>query len=85
MAAGVPVVATAVGGTTEVVVQGETGLLVPPADPVAMADAIATLLRDPSLCRQFGAAGRKRVEQYFSIDHTVAKTVDLYEKLLGKK
>lgn len=85
MAAGLPVVATAVGGTTEVVVPGETGLLVPPADPTALAQAMVTLLTDPALCHRFGLAGRKRVEQQFSIEQTVAKTVALYEKLFYEK
>jgi len=85
MAAGLPVVATGVGGTTEVVVQDETGFLVPAADPDAMAKAIVTLLRDPTLCRRMGEAGRRRVEQHFSIQQTVAKTVGLYENLLNEK
>ncbi len=85
MAAGLPVIATGVGGTTEVVVQDETGLLVPAADPTALAKAIATLLSDPALCRRMGAAGRQRAEQHFSIEQTVGKTVGLYEKLLDEK
>jgi glycosyltransferase involved in cell wall biosynthesis len=65
MAVGVPIVATAVGGTPEIVVEGETGLLVPPRDPVAMADAMLRLLESPPLAEAFGRAGRARVEAHF--------------------
>ena len=65
MAVGLPVVATAVGGTPEVVVQGETGLLVPPRDPVALADAMLKLMADPGLAEAFGRAGRARAERDF--------------------
>ena len=85
MAAGLPVVATAVGGTTEVVVPGATGLLVPPAEPTALAQALTTLLQDPALCQRFGVAGRQRVEQHFAIEKMVAQTVALYEMLLSEK
>src|SRR4029077_1011946 len=57
-----PVVATAAPGTTEVVVDGETGLLVPVKTPTALAKAIRAVLRDPSLARRLGEAGRTRVE-----------------------
>jgi glycosyltransferase involved in cell wall biosynthesis len=85
MAAGLPVVATAAGGTPEVVVDGETGLLVPPGDVTALAEAIERLLRDPGLRRKMGEAGRKRVEGHFTIEQTVAQTVALYETLLRQK
>ncbi len=85
MAVGLPVVATAVGGTPEVVVDGETGLLVPPRDPAALAQAIERLLCDPSLRRRMGEAGRKRVESHFTIEQTIAQTVALYEALLREK
>ncbi|MBX3011955.1 MAG: GT4 family glycosyltransferase PelF [Caldilineaceae bacterium] len=85
MAVGLPVVATAVGGTPEVVVPGETGYLVPPADPPALAQALLRFCHDPALCQRLGAAGRQRVEQHFSIEQNVAQTVALYEKLLRLK
>jgi glycosyltransferase involved in cell wall biosynthesis len=71
MASGVPVVATAVGGIPECVLPGETGLLVPPRDSSALADAVVKLLRDPPLRRALGAAGRRRVQTHFSPDSQV--------------
>jgi glycosyltransferase involved in cell wall biosynthesis len=71
MAAGLPVVASAVSGLREVVRDGETGILVPPADPGRLADAILQLLRDPVLRVRMGAAGRARAESY-----SVARMVD---------
>jgi glycosyltransferase involved in cell wall biosynthesis len=65
-AAGVPVVATAVGGTPEVVVNGRTGFLVPVEDPVRLADRIGDLLTRPEWARAFGAAARRHVEEHFS-------------------
>lgn len=63
MAASVPVVATRVGGTPEVVIDGVTGLLVPPEDPTALAAALRRLLDEPLLAQRLGAAGRARLEQ----------------------
>ncbi|MCD4738727.1 MAG: glycosyltransferase [Anaerolineae bacterium] len=85
MAAGLPIVATAVGGTPEVVVDGVTGLLVPPRDPDALTQAITRLLRDPDLRRKMGRAGRERVQQHFSVERMVQQTQSLYEQLLAKK
>ncbi len=85
MAAGRPVVATAVGGTPDVVVDGETGLLAPRRDPAALAWAIQSLLDDPALAQAMGAAGRQRVEQHFSIAAVVSQTETLYEALLQEK
>lgn len=85
MAAGLPVVATRVGGVPEVVVEGETGLLVPPRDPEALAQAILTLLRDPDLRQAMGQAGRERVREHFSVDQMVKKTESLYQRLLAEK
>ncbi len=85
MAAGLPTVATAVGGTPEVVVDGVTGLLAPPCNPDALAQAIARLLRNPDLRRKMGQAGQERVEQHFSIKETVRRTETLYEALLREK
>ena len=59
---GTPVVATPVGGTPEVVVDGETGLLVPPRDVEALAAALRELLADPERAQRLGEAGRRRVE-----------------------
>jgi glycosyltransferase involved in cell wall biosynthesis len=85
MAAGLPVVATAVGGTPEVVVDGVTGFLVPPRDPEALADAILCLLRDPELRKRMGTVGRARVTEHFSVEQMVGKTEALYEQLLKEK
>ena len=85
MASGLPVVATAVGGTPEVVVDGVTGLLVPPQDPGALAQAVEQFLRDPGLRRTMGRAGRRRVEQHFDIRETVRQVEDLYETLLRER
>jgi glycosyltransferase involved in cell wall biosynthesis len=82
MAAGVPVVATAVGGTPEVVVDGINGLLVPPRDPEALAGALSRLLLDPGLRQHIGQAGRQSVFERFNIQHTVQQTRALYESLI---
>ncbi len=78
MASGLPSVATAVGGNGEVVVDGETGLLVPPSNPGAMADAIDAVLSDPTRAQAMGAAGRRRVEERFDIARTIAAYEALY-------
>ncbi len=72
MAAGRPVVATRVGGNPETVAEGETGLLVPPEDATALADALRILIDDPNLRRRMGAAGRRRVQERFSVERMVA-------------
>jgi glycosyltransferase involved in cell wall biosynthesis len=82
MAAGVPVVATSVGGTPEIVDDGVTGLLVPPRDAGALADAISSLLTDPARRQTIGEAGRRRVEERFSLEAMVLATEQLYERLL---
>ena len=79
-----PVVASAVGGIQEVVVPGETGFLVPPADPKALAESINKVLRDPQMARRMGLAGRKRVEDHFSWSSIAEKTVTMYRGLLDE-
>jgi glycosyltransferase involved in cell wall biosynthesis len=76
-AAGVPVVATPVGGIRETVVDGETGLLTPPDDPRALADRIVRLLDDPALARRLADRARERVQRY-SEARMVAETLALY-------
>jgi len=71
MAHGVPVIGTKTGGIPELVVEG-TGLLVPPEDPLRLANAIAVLATDPDARERYGAAGRARVEEAFAVDATVA-------------
>ena len=83
MACGSAVVASAVGGIPEVVSDGETGLLVPPGDETALADAINALIRDPATAAEFGARGRARAVADFSWDAIAAQTADLYTSLLA--
>jgi glycosyltransferase involved in cell wall biosynthesis len=78
LAAGVPVVATDVDGTPEIVVNGKTGLTVPVNDPQALAQAICLLLHSPELRRQFGAAGRQWVLQEFTEAQQIRRTAELY-------
>ncbi len=83
MAVGLPCVATRVGGIPEVVVDGETGLLVPARDPEALAHAILRLLSDPALGRRMGRAGQRRVQERFSIERLVADVERRYAAFLG--
>ena len=76
------IVATRAGGIPEVVVDGQTGVLVPPHDDGALAAAIVRLLRDPGLRQALGEAGRQRVEDEFSAERMVAKTLAVYEERL---
>jgi glycosyltransferase involved in cell wall biosynthesis len=80
-----PMVATAVDGTAEVVQHGTTGLLVPPAAPAPLAEAILTLLRRPELARQYGQAARHRALQQFDLRRQVAATEYLYCATLAAK
>lgn len=85
MAAGRPVVATAVGGVGEVVQHGESGLLVPPRDPRALADGVLTLLHDPARSERFGRAGRASVYPRHAASRLVADVARLYEELAREK
>jgi glycosyltransferase involved in cell wall biosynthesis len=85
MAASAPVVATRVGGTPEALVDGKTGLLVPPADVPALATAIMRLLEAPLLAAQLGRAARQAVEDRFSIARMATTTERLYRDLLIRK
>jgi glycosyltransferase involved in cell wall biosynthesis len=78
MAAGLPVVATDVGGTAEAVEHAVTGLVVPPKDVSALADAIIALLDEPERASQLGQAGRSRVRELFGLDRMIAGTLDVY-------
>ena len=82
MAAGCPIVASNVAGTPEVVVDGETGFLVPPRDPRALAEKIKLLLQDKTLREKMGRAGIERVKQHFTIERMVREYEDLYRKLM---
>jgi glycosyltransferase involved in cell wall biosynthesis len=76
-----PVVATAVGGIPEVVVDGETGFLVPPRDHEAMARAIVRLLEDEGLRKKMGDAGRARACERFSAERMVRDTLRVYQRV----
>ena len=79
-----PVVATRIGGSPELVIDGKTGLLVDAQDPIALAEAIRRLLEDDSLRNTLGAAGYQRMLSRFSVQRMVQETVELYESL-GKQ
>jgi glycosyltransferase involved in cell wall biosynthesis len=80
-----PVVATAAPGTTEVVVDGETGLLVPVGNPQLLARAIRDLVRDPVRARRLGEGGRLRVDACFAAQSMVDQFAALYEELARAK
>lgn len=85
MMQGRAVVATNVGGTPEVVVDGVTGLLVPPEDPGALATALGRLIHDRVLRRRMGEAGRRRALAEFTIERMAEKTLELYGHLLARR
>jgi glycosyltransferase involved in cell wall biosynthesis len=78
MAAGLPVVATNVGGNSEAVLDGITGWIIPPEDPRALAAKIIDLLKDPDRAEEWGKRGRERVNQMFTVKKMVAAHLDLY-------
>lgn len=82
MAMGKPVVATNSGGVPEIVVNGETGILVPPKDVKAMADAIYFLVTNKDKAQKMGRNGRKRVEEFFTIQQNVQRIEDIYRDVL---
>jgi glycosyltransferase involved in cell wall biosynthesis len=82
MASRKPVVATRVGGNPELVIEGHTGLLVPPQDPPALAGAILALLQDRGLALEMGRAGQQRARQSFSLERMASQTQLVYEGLL---
>ncbi|MBN1671843.1 MAG: glycosyltransferase family 4 protein [Kiritimatiellae bacterium] len=83
MATGLPVVAAGVGGIVDIVEDGVTGFLVPPADTGAITAALRRLLADEPLRKRMGAAGRKRVETHFNLETTLDTTLALYADILG--
>jgi glycosyltransferase involved in cell wall biosynthesis len=85
LAAGVPVVATPVGGIPSSVVDGETGTLVPPRDARALAESILWMLDHPEEARYMGMRGRQRVEEQFTVQAMVVGTEAVYERLLSRR
>jgi glycosyltransferase involved in cell wall biosynthesis len=83
MAHGRPVVASAVGGLLDLVVDGETGVLVPPRDVPALRAALERLLADRGLRRRLGAAGRERIRRHFSWDAATAATLEAYAEAVA--
>jgi glycosyltransferase involved in cell wall biosynthesis len=81
MAAGAPVVATAVGGTTELVIDGATGFLAPPADAGGLAQRILDALRDPASSARMAEQGRRRVLSQFSMRRMIESVERLYEEI----
>ena len=85
MAAGLPVVATDVGGVGELVADGETGLLVPAGDPARLAEALRSLLADAALRRRLGAAGLARARERFDLRALRDPHLDLYARELARR
>ncbi len=77
-----PVVTTNTGGSPEVIIDGKTGLLVSPRDSCALSSAIIKLLKDKELAKRMGAAGRKRVMNFFSVESTIFSVQEMYNKIL---
>jgi len=84
MAAGRPVVASRIPPITEIVVDGETGLLAEPNNPEAFAKAILWVLQNPDKAREMGQRGRKRVEMFFSAEQMAKKTLEVYQAVNGR-
>jgi glycosyltransferase involved in cell wall biosynthesis len=84
MATELPTIGSRVGGIPEVIVPGQTGLLVPPRDPDALTAAIEQLIRSPALCRRMGSAGRERVVRHFHERDMVRKTIECYRAVLPR-
>ena len=81
MRAGTPVVVSDVVGNRDTVEDGRSGLVVPPDDPVALANAITSLLKDPERAREIGRLGRRRVEEYFDVRITAPRLTDVYRSV----
>lgn len=83
MLAGKPVVTSNVSSAPEIVADGETGLLVPPNDPVRLAEAVSSLLADPARAKAFGRAGLERARSEFSVARMADETIAVYERALA--
>src|SRR4029077_13583154 len=85
MASARPIVSTRLAGIPELVVNGQTGMLVPPGDSTALAQTLEQLLRDPELRLRFGQAGRRRIEQHFRIEQTVEPLIEMLERSCSRR
>jgi glycosyltransferase involved in cell wall biosynthesis len=83
MALGLPVVCGEGGGNGELVEDGVTGFIIPPADPAALADRLSYLRDNGAVCRAMGAAGRERIRREFSVDAMVRRMTDVYEEAIA--
>lgn len=84
MAVDTPVVATDVGGVPEIVINYETGILIPPADPTAITRAVLELYHNPELRQRVVAKGHRSVRERFAIDRTVSQLLDCYRRWVGR-
>jgi glycosyltransferase involved in cell wall biosynthesis len=84
MEAAKPVVATSVGGMTDMVIDGETGILVEPGDRDGLAEGVATLLRDPGRAAEMGRAGQELRRREFTMEHMISLVEQLYEELWAR-
>jgi glycosyltransferase involved in cell wall biosynthesis len=84
MACGCPVVASTAGAAPEAVVDGETGILVPPRDVEATVKALDTILGEGNLRRRMGEAGRRMVEDYFAMDKYILRVLTAYQKTMER-
>ncbi len=85
MAAGKPIVATEIAGNAEIVMHGQTGFIVPPGNPDALAEAIMRLLQDKALQKQMGKAGRQRAEKLFGMERMIREAESFYLELLASR
>jgi glycosyltransferase involved in cell wall biosynthesis len=84
-ACGVPIVATNVGGTSEIIVDGETGILIPPGDPTALANAAIELLTNRNRSRQLGENARRRAEECFSIENAATNLAAVWKSVIESR
>jgi glycosyltransferase involved in cell wall biosynthesis len=80
MAMELPVVSTTVSGIPELITDGQQGMLVPPRDPTALADALARLLGDAALRRRLGCAGRRKIVDEFDLDKNVEQLIHIFDQ-----
>jgi glycosyltransferase involved in cell wall biosynthesis len=80
MATGLPVIATEVSGSKQVVFSGATGLLIPPGDSQKLADAIEEIITQPQWASEMGQAARRRIEEKYNASKQVREYIDLYRK-----
>jgi starch synthase (maltosyl-transferring) len=83
MAASRPVIGTAVEGTEDLVIPGQSGWLVPPGEVPSLVHALVEAADSPGCCRRYGVAGRRRVEQVFSLERTLGAYESLWARILG--